>query len=577
VISVFGPAAERYAAGMGDVDAIVVEPPRLVDGYVEAVRRRTAGESFYGMLLLEENRDRTMSLLAPGVLLETTGPDFQRAALNGIGTGSVTVNGRPAREWLDEPDLGDPTQRMAAGEFLLLCPTVLVRSLAEYRRVSAMWARRQRPFDLIVVEPALPAVERRSPARPGIVIWAPERDAKGVTLHAFALTEIHGDVTLVSADGIVPYGSTATAYRYGDPRIADALALATCVVVPNATDPGAAVAFARRGYGVVAPLASGAHEFVQNLQTYDPAVPRQIHAGVMMALGQPASLRTLPARLPRAPLRPALPVAAAEAPPATIVVPTFNRRDDLGRCLACIEAQTYPNMQAIVVNDCGEAIDDIVARFPFARLLNLKKNVGVTQACMEGNELVTDGFVLFLSDDDLLYPDHIELLVTAMLRSGAAYAHGNTLIRYVERGEHGTLTTTGFNCSTFIDTATPGEAMVSTPIAGQSILWRRSIFRDIGGWRVDSMLSDQEMQMRAGQHFALAYVDQVIAEWRVHGDNFSSKVNSGDEQRRLYEVLHPTPDRPWITKTREHVLAEIAARTPGYVFQPSLRLGPETA
>lgn len=575
MISAFGPVAERYAAEMGDLDAIVVEPLHLVDGYIEAVRRRSAGESFYGMLLLEENRDRTMSLLAPGVLGETTGPDFQRAALNGIGTGGVTVNGRPAREWLDEPDLGDNTLRNAAGEFLLLCPALLVRSLAEYRRVSAMWGRRQRPFDLIVLEPALPAVERRLPSRPGVVLWAPERDAKAVTLHAFALTEIHGDVTLISADGVVPFGSTATTYRHGDPRIADALAVATCIVVPNATDPGAAVAFARRGYGVVAPLASGANEFVQNLQTYDPAVPRQIHAGVMMALGQPASLRVVPSPPPRAPLRPALPVAASEAPLATIVIPTFNRRDDLGRCLAGVGAQTYPNMHAIVVNDCGEAVDDVVARFPFARLLNLEKNVGVTQACMEGNELVADGFVLFLSDDDCLYPDHVERLVTAMLLSGAAYAHGNTLIRYVERGEQGTLTTTGFNCATFIDTATPGEAMVSTPIAGQSILWRRSIFREIGGWRVDSMLSDQEMQMRAGQYFALAYVDQVIAEWRVHGDNFSGKVNSGDEQRRLYEVLHPTPDRPWITKTREHVLAEIAARTPGYVFQPSLLLSPK--
>lgn len=575
MISAYGPKAERYAGALeGVVDAIVAEPSRLLDAYVEAVRRRSAGESFYGMLFLEDNRDRTMTTIAPSVLNETPGPDFQRATLNGMGAGGVTINGRPASEWLADPDLLDPVERLAAGEFLLLCPGVLVRSLAEYKRVSAL-TKRPRPYELIVVEPALPAIERRSPVRPGVVIWAPERDATGIALTAFAASEIHGDVTLVSADGILPAGATATAYKYGDVRIAAALGAATCIILADATDPGAAVAFARRGYGVVAPRSSGAHEFVQNLQTYDPAVPREIHVAAMMGLGQPSSLRALPPLPPPAPLRPALPVAAAQAPPATIVIPTFNRRDDLGRCLAGVEAQTYPNMLAVVVNDAGERVDDVVARFPFARLLNLEKNVGVTDACMAGLDLVADGFVKFLSDDDALYPDHVERMVTAMLRSGASLAHGNTLIRYVARKADGSFATTGYSCAVFLDTATPSETMVSTPITGQSILWRTSVFEEVGRWRSDSMLSDQEIQLRAGQRFAFAYVDQVTSEWRVHGDNFSGKVNPAAEQRRIYEVLHPAPDRPWLNKARDHVLKGISERPPGYVFEPTLRLTPE--
>jgi hypothetical protein len=117
--------------------------------------------------------------------------------------------------------------------------------------------------------------------------------------------------------------------------------------------------------------------------------------------------------------------------------------------------------------------------------------------------------------------------------------------------------------------------MVSTPITGQSILWRTSVFEEVGRWRSDSMLSDQEIQLRAGQRFAFAYVDQVTSEWRVHGDNFSGKVNPAAEQRRIYEVLHPAPDRPWLNKARDHVLKGISERPPGYVFEPTLRLTPE--
>ena len=56
MISAFGALAERYAAGMGDIDAIVVEPQHVGVGYIEAVRRRKAGESFCTLLLLENAR-----------------------------------------------------------------------------------------------------------------------------------------------------------------------------------------------------------------------------------------------------------------------------------------------------------------------------------------------------------------------------------------------------------------------------------------------------------------------------------------------------------------------------------------
>jgi hypothetical protein len=554
---------------MAGVDAIVAEPAQILPAYFEAVRRRTLGESFYTLLMIEDNRDRTMTNLAPEVLLDSPDPDRRRAILYGVATGKVVLNGKAGTELLAEPNLGEPTLRTGATELLSLSPALLVRSVAEYHRVSAL-ARRTRPYELILLEPSLPAVERHAPARPGIVLWAPERNAMSVALYAFALSEIHADVTIVSADGIGLNGSTAVTLRVGDPRVAPALAAATCIVLCDATDPGAAVAFARRGYGIVAPISSGAQEFVQNAYLYDPAEPRHIHVGAMMALAQPASLRALPEKPPRTPSRPALPVAADEAPPATIVVPTFNRRDDLGRCLACIGAQTYPNMRAIVVNDAGENVDDVVARFPFARIVNQAKNGGAIVACMTGLALVEDGFVQFLADDDWLYPDHVDRLVTAMLRSGAAVAHSNLLIHYIDRLEGGAVLTTGYNCSIFIETATPSEAMVCTPIAGHAIMWRRSVFNDIGGWREDCDLADQEIQLRALQRYPFVFVDQVTAEWRIHGENFSGKADSGAEQRRIYDVLHPLPDRPLITKTRNQVLENIASRPPGAVFPPTI-------
>lgn len=81
--------------------------------------------------------------------------------------------------------------------------------------------------------------------------------------------------------------------------------------------------------------------------------------------------------------------------------------------------------------------------------------------------------------------------------------------------------------------------------------------------------------MRVGQRYTVAYIDQITAEWRIHGDNFSGKADSGAEQRRIYEELHPAPDRPLLTALRNAVLESIAARPPGYVFPPTIHLQPQ--
>ena len=77
------------------------------------------------------------------------------------------------------------------------------------------------------------------------------------------------------------------------------------------------------------------------------------------------------------------------------------------------------------------------------------------------------------------------------------------------------MKTTGYNAGVFRETATPTEAMVCTPIAGNALMWHRSVFHEIGGWREDCELADQEIQLRSGQRYAFVWVDHMTAEWRI--------------------------------------------------------------
>ena len=577
MIEAFGPGATEYARRLAstELEAIVADSEHLPQAYVAAVERRVSGRPFYGMILFEDSASRFTLLNARSVLNQVKGFDHRSAALDQLAQGTMKLaEGTLAGLW--------PKFQAAAtdlfGEFFTLCDAVLVRSQSEYARLTAFCAR-PRPAEPIVAVPVVPAVERRLPERPGVVIWAPQRPSAELTFPAFALLELHADVLCVSSDG-APSEHFATRFvTPDDPAVRAALATAGCILCPDPADPGAAIAFAQRGYGIAAPLSSGAGEFVRNVSLYDARTLDGIYTAVTIALGHPAAVRALPPAPPARPLRPALPVAADALPTVTVIIPTYNRRGDLTRALASLTAQTYPRLEIIVVNDAGEDVGDLVAGIPSARYLVMPQNGGVLKTEMMGIAAATGEYIQLLADDDVLAPDHVEALVTAMLLSGASMAHANCLIRHQQATGDGEYATVGFNARVFIDTATPTMALLATPMAGNAIMIHRRVFEAVGPYRDDCMLGDQEFQLRALQQFAFVYVDRMTTEFRARGkENFSTTADSTPELRRIYEQLHPQPGRPEVERRRRETLERIAGRPQGlFAFPPTITLAPPVA
>lgn len=568
MISAFGARARALAQRLGDLDAIVADTTALGQAYLEAVRRRELGASFYGMVLYEEPRARTTLEYAWHVLTQIAGFDARRAALDQLGAGRLVLGAQPASALWILP----AATRQIIGEFLSLANGTLVRSYAEAERLSNL-SSRPRSIEPVLVEPEIPAVRARLGTRPGVVIWAPDRAAAFVAWHALALADFIGDVTCVTAGGDVPADLPARFVSPLDPALGEILASAQCIVCPDPDDPGAAVAFARAGFGVAAPVASGAQEYVRDIASFGLTELREIQIAVKIAMGRPASVRELLPQPPLAPTLPALP-PAGDLPLVSIVVCTYNRPADLALCLHDLERQTYPNLEIVVVNDAGENVDHIVAPYPKARIVNLPVNGGVERLVIEAFKIVKGAYVQLLADDDTLFPDHVERVMAAMLRSGAAVGHGNTLMRYDERGADGGLSITGYNAIVFNDSTTPSEALVATPIAGQSLIVRRDIIEAIGGYSLQTALADQELQLRLAGRYVFAYADALTNEWRIRGgkENFSARTDGGAELRKLYEELHPVPDRPLVEQRRRASLEAMAARPKGFVFEPTVRL-----
>src|SRR5215475_5239963 len=107
-------------------------------------------------------------------------------------------------------------------------------------------------------------------------------------------------------------------------------------------------------------------------------------------------------------------------PKVTIAIPTYNRLAYVRQAIASALAQTYPNIQVVVSDNCSsDGTADYVKSIECPQLLFVRQatNLGMVgnwDACLKHAE---GEFFLLLSDDDYLEERATEKLVAALVDS----------------------------------------------------------------------------------------------------------------------------------------------------------------
>ena len=104
-------------------------------------------------------------------------------------------------------------------------------------------------------------------------------------------------------------------------------------------------------------------------------------------------------------------------PLVSIIVPVYNVQNSVARCLESICAQTWKNIEVILVNDGSRdesfsICEQFREKDPRIVLVD-KSNSGVSETRNCGMSLARGKYVQFVDSDDYLDPDFTERLVTA--------------------------------------------------------------------------------------------------------------------------------------------------------------------
>ncbi len=110
----------------------------------------------------------------------------------------------------------------------------------------------------------------------------------------------------------------------------------------------------------------------------------------------------------------------------SVIIPVYNVQDYLARCVDSVLAQTYTDLEIILVDDgsideSGDMCDEYATGNERIRVVH-KPNGGLSDARNAGLDVARGDYVTFIDADDYVHPQFAELLMNTIATTGAQIA-----------------------------------------------------------------------------------------------------------------------------------------------------------
>ena len=110
----------------------------------------------------------------------------------------------------------------------------------------------------------------------------------------------------------------------------------------------------------------------------------------------------------------------------SVIIPVYNVQDYLARCIDSVLAQTYTDLEIILVDDgsldaSGDICDEYDLKYRFVRVIH-KTNGGLSDARNAGLDVAQGQYVTFIDADDYVHPNFVETLMHTIDDTGAQIA-----------------------------------------------------------------------------------------------------------------------------------------------------------
>lgn len=213
-------------------------------------------------------------------------------------------------------------------------------------------------------------------------------------------------------------------------------------------------------------------------------------------------------------------------PKVSIVIPVYNGADYLSEAIDSSLAQTYPNIEIVVVNDGsgdGGATEKIALSYGSKVRYFSKENGGVGSALNVAINNMSGEYFSWLSHDDLYYPDKVESQVQAL----AELKNPKTILY----GDYAVFTNNPDVVSEKKLPNVPPEQFryfltVKNILHGCTLLVPKQAFDECGLFNEKLRTTqDYDLWFRLAKNYNFVHISKLLVKARQHAEQGSVKMS----------------------------------------------------
>lgn len=244
-----------------------------------------------------------------------------------------------------------------------------------------------------------------------------------------------------------------------------------------------------------------------------------------------------------------------DTPLVSVITRTYHGRElYLRQALLSVAHQTYTNIEHIVVEDGGESMHPVVDNISeiTGKTINFIKSdkLGRSAVGNIGLAAAKGRWCLFLDDDDLLFSDHVEILVNTLLTHAdavAAYSLAWEVTTESTRLAEGEYSEKSYGVPSSLRQDFDYDVLKHHNfMAIQSVLFERNLFSKLGGFETDmDALEDWVLWKKYAYNNRFQYVPKVTSLYRT-----PSRPLDIARRQKAFDKAYPTAlaRQPYIIK-----------------------------
>ena len=217
----------------------------------------------------------------------------------------------------------------------------------------------------------------------------------------------------------------------------------------------------------------------------------------------------------------------------SIIVPSYNRKDEIPTLLESLTQQTDLTFEVVIVDDCSKDPVVVEKTYPFAvRVIRNETNQGAAESRNIGARAAKGEWLLFLDDDDRFMPPKCQKLAEVIAQ--------NSSVNFIYHPAKCEMVNEGFTYVTSPvepSEISPERILLANKIGGMPMVAiRKDLFLKIGGLSTAlRSLEDYDFLLKLLQEkdFSPYKINEVLTYCTFHTKRSSVSTDTGNTEKAI--------------------------------------------